>query len=680
MKAQLTYLIRLGAKAHGRASLPVRASHVCLERLMARPIVLTILLTTLLGSTALSALTLEEQREQFSTGWAAASRADQAATLDALQAMGEYPLRPYLEFELLRQRIDRVPEVVMDQFLARHRDWSFARSLERQWLVSLARRGDYAALRRHAGASTDPIVQCHLARADLDEGRMEGLAERVAELWTVGSSRPDDCNPLFDWWRRNNHLRPELAWTRFQLALGAGDAGLARYLRRYLDRDQNFWAERWLALDQRPWPTLREARQWPDHPQAQRMIAGRLQDLAASDWERARDSWQQLEPVFDFSDHERAVVARRLALFQAVDLDLDAIAAIDALPSEQIDQQMLEWRTRVALAHGRWAEVLASIAAMSVVEQAHSRWRYWRGRALAALNRPEALLAYGSLSGESSYYGFLAAQALGQDLALCSEELAADAAVQRRLMRDAEFERALELYQVGLNWHGRWTWQRVTGRLSREELHQAALLAAGQGWHDRAIAALGKAGTLGAYPWRFPLIDRSRVLGQAARYQVEPALVYGLMRAESALQPDALSPAGARGLLQLMPSTASQVARRHGLSYTGPASLMRPDVNVPLGVAHLGELQERYDGRWIHVAAAYNAGAGAVERWLDSRPMSDADIWLETLPFYETRDYVPRVLAFATIYEWQLGQSPRVLAEQIGVGRAGASGGFTCAP
>jgi soluble lytic murein transglycosylase len=181
-----------------------------------------------------------------------------------------------------------------------------------------------------------------------------------------------------------------------------------------------------------------------------------------------------------------------------------------------------------------------------------------------------------------------------------------------------------------------------------------------------------------AYPWRFPLIEVAEVTEQADRWGVDPALIYGLMRAESAMQTDALSPAGARGLLQLMPGTARGVARRNNLPYRGAYDLMNPAVNIPLGVAHLSELQARYGGDWVRVAAAYNAGANAVERWLDERPATDPDVWIETMPFFETRDYVPRVLAFATIYEWQLQRPPQVLARAIVPERAEQSLAFAC--
>ena len=633
-----------------------------------------------IGTCSLGAMDRDAQRERFREGWAAASIGDQSATLDAIGDLDGYPLQPYLQFELLRQRLDRVPASVMERFLARYRDWSFADRLERGWLRQLARSRQYEILRRHAGDSQDPIVLCHLARADLDAGRTADLLSRVSTLWTVGNSQPDDCDSLFEWWRDEGHLTADRAWERFHLALDAGNTGMASYLRRYLDPDRRRWADRWLGMRQQPWDTLNQARQWSDAPQAREMIAETLQRLASSDWERSRDQWQALASRFGWTESQRADIDARLALFQAVDMDINALAAIDAVPDSHRSQQLLEWRARVGLAHSRWEAVLASIDAMSLRDQARSRWRYWRGRALAALQRPDALLAYASLSAEASYYGFLAAKALGQALRVCNEDLTADPAVQARLLRDARFERALELEQVGLSWHARWTWARVARQLTRDQLHQAALLAAEQDWHDRVISALGDAGTLSAYRLRFPLLEENRVLSEATSRGVDPALVYGLMRAESAMQADALSSAGARGLLQLMPGTARMVARRHALPYAGQGDLMRPMVNIPLGVAHLAELQDQFDGEWIHVAAAYNAGSGAVRRWLDSRPLTDHDIWLETLPFYETRDYVPRVLAFATLYEWRMGRSPEVLANHVRPAPAASPPVFSCTP
>ncbi len=625
-------------------------------------------------------LDVEAKREIFRQGWAAAARGDHAATLQAIHDLDDYPIRPYLEFELLRQRIDQTPEAVLEAFLARYRDWTFASNLERTWLRSLGRRGEYETLIRHGRDASDAQVQCYLGRADLAKGNHDGLQARAEALWLVGHSQHSACDPLFDWWRRQGNPSHEVAWRRFHLALSAGQDGLARYLRRYLDGDRQHWADLWLDMQARPDRTLRSARQWRDHDQARLIVRSGMIRLARSDWEQAQQRWPALERRFDWPDDDAAAIARELALYQAVGLDSGAVAAIDDLPDEVLDQQMLEWRARAAMANGYWESVLTSIQAMSLSEQARGRWRYWRGRALAELERPEAMVAFVSLASESNYYGFLAASRLGQDFNLCNDEISVDADTQRRLMRDAEFERAVELFRVGLYTHARQTWVRVARRLSHAELDQAALVAAGLEWHDRAISALGNNGRMQAYPWRFPMVEKGRVVSASQRWQVEPALIYGLMRAESAMQVDARSPAGALGLLQLMPSTAAAVARRNGLTYANSVDLMNPEINIALGVAHLAELEKRYQGQWIHVAAAYNAGINAVARWLDTRPLNEPDVWLETLPFFETRDYVPRVLAFATIYEWRMGHEPRVLRDTL-LGDADDSNdqGFDCA-
>lgn len=621
---------------------------------------------------------LESEREIFRQGWQAARVGDQSGIIQAMRDLDGYPLKPYLEFELLRQRIDQVPETVMEKFLARYRNWSFEPSLRTAWLRSLGRRGEFDLLLRHGTGSSDTRVRCHLAAARIERGRLEGLEDEIESLWLSGRSMPDACDAAFDWWRARRNPTPETAWARFVLALDAGETQLARYLRRFLDADQDPWAERWLNLRMQPQATLSAARRWQDSEMARHLVSDGVRRQAGSDWERARDNWAAFASRFAWPGDERARIEREIALYRAVDLDAGAIAAIDALPESARDEQILEWRARAAMANGDWPQVLASIQSMSVRRQADSRWRYWRGRALAGTGRPEAAVVFATLASESDYYGFLAAKRLGQDLSLCSQELIIDAEVQRRLMRDAEFERAMELFHVGLFDHGRRTFHRVLDRLSRPEMEQAALLAASHGWHDRSISALMRAGNRRAYPWRFPMAEKGEVLARAGARDVDPALIYGLMRAESAMQPDARSSAGAHGLLQLMPATAQAVALRNGLGYGGVTDLRRPATNIALGIAHLAELEDEFDGDWVLVAAAYNAGANAVRRWLDKRPLkTDPDVWIETLPYYETRDYVPRVLAFATIYEWQLERSPRVLAEHA-IGEGDVEVGFAC--
>jgi soluble lytic murein transglycosylase len=606
-----------------------------------------------------------DERAIFTEAWKQAGQGNDDALRRAIAKIPDYVLTPYLRFELRRQNLGGQGGPEMERFLATYRDWSFADSLERQWLKALARDGDAAALLRYGTGANDAEIRCRIELERLERDETEGLESRARALWLSPVSQPRPCDPLFRWWKRQGNPDVDTAWQRFGMAVEAGEYGLARYLRRYLHPDDRFLADGWLDISIRTASELSSTVDWPDQERARRLVAWGLHRLAPSDWQRADQLRERLAARFSFSDDEIGPALRRIALFRAVDLDAGAIAAIDALPTQLVDQQMLEWRLRAALANSEWDEALTSIERMPAEQQIRERWRYWRARALAELGRPEAGLVYATLSSESDYYGFLAALRSGQPLTLCSRELDADGEAQRRLLRDAEFNRAIELYRAGLVWHARWTFERVSRRLSANEQRQAALLAAALGWHDRAIVSLGRSGAMNAYAWRFPVVERERVNANATRHGVAPALVMGLMRAESAMQADARSPAGARGLLQLMDPTARSVARRNGIAYNGVSDLYDPARNIALGVAHLGELQRRFNGDWTLVAAAYNAGISSAERWQRERPDLEKDIWIETLPYYETRDYIPRVLAFATIYEWQLGGSPSVLATNV---------------
>ncbi len=617
------------------------------------------------SATVVRAQTVVEQRALFTEGWQTVGRGDRAGAEQVIEQLQEYPLTPYLRFELLRQRPDSIEPAAMKAFLDEYRDWSFADPLEQRWLDVLARNGAREALLEYGGDARRAQTICVRERAQLDRGWIEGLTERVRTLWLSANSQPSECDPLFNWWRRRGNPDFNTAWHRFGLAVEARELALARYLRRYLEPSDRQLADLWLQMATRPASGLRTAIGLPNQERARRLIAWGLHHLASQDWKTADEMFERMRTRFRFEQQEIGPALRRIALFRAVALDAGAIAAIDALDEAEVDQQMLEWRARAALANDAWQEVLESIRRMSADQQLRGKWRYWRARALEALERPDAGLVYATLAADSDYYGFLAALRSRQPLMLCNREIAARGQIQRKLMADPVFERALELYRVGLNWHARWTFNRAIRALGSEELKQAALLAAGIGWHDRAISALGRARATNAYPWRFPVIERERIQREARYRDLEPALIKGLMRAESAMQTDALSPAGARGLLQLMPGTASAVARRYGLPYNGVGDLFQADQNIALGIAHLDELARQFDGDWTLIAAAYNAGPRNAVRWKHNRPELARDIWIETLPFHETRDYIPRVLAFATIYEWQFGLPARALAQHV---------------
>jgi soluble lytic murein transglycosylase len=197
-------------------------------------------------------------------------------------------------------------------------------------------------------------------------------------------------------------------------------------------------------------------------------------------------------------------------------------------------------------------------------------------------------------------------------------------------------------------------WNRAVDGLDDNDRRQVAALAYARGWYDRAVFAFANDDDSHFYEQRFPLADEQDVLAAAQAAGIDPAWAFAIIRAESAWQTDAHSGADAYGLMQLLPGTAAQLARENGLPYGNAQDLYDPGINIPLGTRYLAAMAMRYDGSPWLASAAYNAGPIPVQRWVDARGALPPDVFIATIPYHETRDYVGRVLSFETMYDWRL--------------------------
>ena len=192
--------------------------------------------------------------------------------------------------------------------------------------------------------------------------------------------------------------------------------------------------------------------------------------------------------------------------------------------------------------------------------------------------------------------------------------------------------------------------------LSNYQLQIAAVFAAEWGWHDRAILTLGRAMAYDDLVLRFPVVFEQLLRKYADQRQLDLAWMYALVRAESAFMVDARSVSGALGLMQLMPATGKQTADRIGFRSFENVYLLEADKNVTIGSAYLKQMAEKFNGNLVLATAAYNAGPNAVLSWLPKEVCIMPEIWIEQIPYEETRKYVSRILYFASIYDWRLQQ------------------------
>jgi soluble lytic murein transglycosylase len=455
-------------------------------------------------------------------------------------------------------------------------------------------------------------------------------------------------------------------WDRIERAADAGNASTIDQSASWLPDNQGVVAMRIADALRSPAALLKKASTFPDTRHDREAVARALMRLARRDSAQAQAYWDTLSKRFAFDRAQRNRLLGTLALYNAVDAGPDAITRLAHLPAAAQTDATREWRVRAAVAQGDWNAAAAAIEALTPEQMQRDEWRYWRARVAQKLGRSAAALDdYTALAQQATFYGFLAADRANLDYSICPETVTMDPATDRQLEAMPGLARAFEFFALDMLRPARREWNRAFPNLTPGQQKQAAALASRKGWYDRAVFAFGKSRDLQYYALRFPLADKDRVISAARRAGIDPAWAFAIIRAETAWQPDAQSGADARGLMQLLPGTAKLVARRSGLPYDGGESLYDPAINIPLGTQYLANLAMRFDGSPWLASAAYNAGPGNAQRWVDARGNLDPEVFILTIPFNETRDYVTRVMSFATIYGWRLDGNPVPVSSRL---------------
>jgi soluble lytic murein transglycosylase len=473
-------------------------------------------------------------------------------------------------------------------------------------------------------------------------------------LWAK-PSLPGACDPVLDAAHDQGLLTTARLWERIDLAAEAGKAGTVASLASWLPATDQPTALHLAQAWRDPAAAVAAAPNWSTSARDTRAATLALTRLARRQSTAADTAWQALQGRFPFSEAQRNHILATLALFHATDFDDQALARLIALPAAAQTDATFEWRARVALARQNWPAVIAAIEAMPATLRQDGEWRYFRGRALAAQgNTTEAQTQFRALADEPTFFGFLAADALGQPYAICPLTLADDPQREQQLLAMPGLVRAFELYAVDLPKLARREWTRALQGSDVATQRIAADMANRRGWYDRAVFTLSSGEALRLYDLRFPLASQDGLVPQAEQAGIEPAWAYGILRAESAWMSDAHSGADARGLMQLLPETAALVARRNGLDWAGGDSLYDPATNIALGTRYLAQMAARFNGSPWLASAAYNAGPNKVDQWLAARGTLPTDLFVASIPYKETREYVARVMAFSVIYDWRL--------------------------
>ena len=612
---------------------------------------------------------LEEQRAAFRQALVSAELGDWDSVQPHLDLLEDYPLRPDLSAAWLRRRVGRDTDAEMASFLSRYPDYGFSRDLRYQWARSLARRRDWrqflALYDSHYADSRDTELHCLALTAAIETGPTDDTVSRAKTLWLSAYSQPEECDPAFEFLADGGYLTADMRRQRIALALPEGQIRLARYLARPLAEADRRTIERWARMKSDPADQLAKPDRFADSDSDRDMVVYGFRRLARMDPEQARQLWLRYAD-YPLEPDQQSRVRRDIALTQARRFMPNGRALLRQLPDAEQDSLVAQWRVRLALRDLDWTAALADIDRLPAEEAERDTWQYWRARSLAAIGDSEAAAAsFDTLALERDYYGFLAADHRGKTYRFDHRPTPPREEVIASLASRPAVVRARELFLTGLYGRGRAEWNMLLETLTPEEQAQASILAHRWGWHSRAISTAAGTGLYDDLDLRYPTPWRQLFEPLSRRASLEPSFAYGIARSESLFMPDVSSSAGAIGLMQLMPATGKETARQVGIRYRGQISLVDPAINIELGTRYLGGMLERFGGNPVLASAAYNAGPHRVSRWLPEEGQLPADVWIDSIPFRETRRYVRRVLASDTVFDWRFDGEHRRLSERM---------------
>jgi peptidoglycan lytic transglycosylase len=641
----------------------------------------SLLLSSMFLSAAAHAQSLDAQRPQVQ----AALQAAESGQFDAAQYPGltTHPLYGWVEFAALKRDIDTLSTPRAQSFLKRYQGQAVADAFRAAWLPALSRRQDWPTLRAAWKPTSNVGLQCAELNARQAMGKVDAQWTNDAQkLWTSsGKSLPDSCDPVFAILGAQGGLPPALRWERIEKAAAEQQPAVMRSAARGLPTAEAVQANDYAAFLESVNP---RALNWPRTERSRKIAMYGLMRLAKSAPAAAELQLPQYATALGMNEAERGKVLYEAALWTVASYDPDSARRLNAVPESVYDERLHEWRVREAMARGDWRAALAAIRKMPKTQREDSRWLYFEGRLEEETgDKAGAQRLFREAAKSPTFHGFLAADRLDQPYALCAWIPNDSAQAEAAIARDPAIVRAMELWKLERVGWATSEWSSALARFDDTQRRIAVEVARDNGWFDRAVFSLGKAGNqsrpeeLRLYELRFPLHHDATIRREAAKQAIDPAWVAAEIRAESIFNPKARSGANAMGLMQVLPGTGATVSRSLGLPWGGAASLYDSDTNIMLGTAYLRQMLNKYGLPYVAIAA-YNAGPTPTARWQSQRPGFDADFWIETISYKETREYVARILAFSVIYDWRLNGNALPVTDRM-LGRSGGKRkSFTC--
>ncbi len=572
-----------------------------------------------------------------------------------ISKLKDYPLYPYLVSKDYSARLKSLSHTKIKRFLKLHGTTIPGVRLRFSWVRLLARQQRWEKIIAVYRPTTSRQQRCLYNKALYKTNKKRQAFSSMKKIWLTHRRLPSDCNFILTRWHASGRLTTALVWARVELMLAKKRSRHILTLKKYLPSSKRHWLTTWHNIYRKPIKIADKKLLSSKRPIARRILAYGLKRLARSQPQDTALFLRRNIRKNTLNAYQTAQIHRQIGMTYAYRGKYESLQWLSKVPEKYASDKLKAWRVRVALAHKKWPKVLFWIDKLKSKDYKSFRWTYWRARALEATGKKaKAYKLFQRVAKDRSFEGFMAADRIRVPYSFQSRTL--HYSKSQLLLTESKpgILRAREFFFLGNIRAARREWYYTIRKFKELDLRRAAVIAHRWHWHDRAILTLGKSSYRDDLRVRFPLKHKSMVIKRSKDLQIEPAWAMAVIRRESAFQVSARSGVGARGLMQLMPRTAHYVARKLKIKMR-TAHLKRPALNIRLGVSYLKYQLDKFSGHPVLATAAYNAGPHRVTKWLKQRGPRAADIWVETIPYHETREYTRNIMAYIAIYEQRMG-------------------------
>ncbi len=591
----------------------------------------------------------------------ASLRGDIAESGRLAARLANYPIPSYVDYYRLYPRLVSAPAGEIRSFLDRHDGTAIADRLRNDWLLLLGRARDWNVFDEQVSRfvlNDDTQVKCYALMSRLARG--DDVAHAARDLLVQPKHYGEACVDLIGRLADEKKFTDADVWRQVRLAVEYGQGATARRIAAFADVNASLIPQ---AIDK---PAVIVERGAAAGRASREVFLIALGRVARDSHEKAVRALEKALPRLNPA--EQAIAWSQIALPASLALAREAPAYWRRTWDAPLSQDGYQWRARAALRAGDWPMVARAIEAMPRELQKDPAWVYWRGRAAAAQGKADdAQRHYQQLAGQPHFYGLLASEELGLQIAPLPRPVPASAEEIAEAAANPGLRHALKFYELELRFEGNREWNWQLRRLGERQLLAAAEFARQSDALDRMVASADRAKTEIDMSHRYPSPHDDIMHGATQSIGLDKAWVYGLIRQESRFIKSARSVVGASGLMQIMPNTANYVAKKIGMTGFSLSGLNDIRTNITLGTQYLNMVLANLGGSQTLATAAYNAGPSRPRLWRSSleRPVEGA-IFAETIPFSETRGYVKNVLANATWYAAHFENRPQSLKARLG--------------